>query len=186
MSVKQRMTAEDLIEMPDAPGKRYELVKGLLIEMGGTGVLHGYLVELILRLIGAYSREHRLGLVFADNVGYVITHDPDTVRIPDVSFVARARIPEGRLPRGYWPFAPDLAVEIVSPGDSATELRAKVRQYLEAGTRLVWVVWPDEESVTVYPIEDPPAEIGPDGDLDGGEVLPGFHVPVSELFRQEY
>jgi len=186
MSVKQLTTAEDLIEMPDAPGKFQELVRGEVIELPGVGARHGYIGGLIHDYLKAYARERKLGLVFVGAVGYIMARDPDTVRIPDGSFVARERIPEGRLPRGYWPLAPDLAVEIVSPGDSATELRAKVHQYLEAGTRLVWVVWPDEETVTVYQTSDAPVESGPDGELHGGEVLPGFRVPVSELFRQEY
>ncbi len=115
---------------------------GELVEVPPAGALHGLIVRVFLRLLDPFVLARDLGEVFGDGVGYIIRRDPDVVRIPDASFVSRARIPAGGVPRGFWPFAPDLAVEIVSPGDSATELRAKVREYLDAGTRLVWVVWP--------------------------------------------
>ncbi len=182
MSVKQLLTAEELWAMPEAPGKRYELVRGELVEVPPAGALHGLIAGLIYRLLAAFD-EQGLGYAFPDGVGYIIRRDPDVVRIPDASFVSRGRIPAGGVPKGFWPFAPDLAVEIVSPGDTATELRAKVREYLDAGTRLVWVAWPDERAVTVYGPAGEVRELGPDDALDGADVLPGFRVRVAELFR---
>ncbi len=197
MSVKQVLTAEQLWARPETPGERYELVGGELIEVLPAGALHGLIVRVFLRLLDPYGLIVRvflrlldpfvlardLGEVFADGVGYIIRRDPDIVRIPDASFVSRGRIPAGGVPKGFWPFAPDLAVEIVSPGDTATELRAKVREYLDAGTRLVWVAWPDERAVTVYGPAGEVRELGPDDALDGADVLPGFRVRVAELFR---
>jgi Uma2 family endonuclease len=183
MSVKQLMTAEQLWEMPEAPGRRYELVKGELVEVPGAGGLHGAIALLIGSLLSAFVRPRRLGIVGGDGTGYILARDPDELRIPDVSFVSRARIPEGGVPRGCWPLAPDLAVEIVPPGNAATEIRRKVREYLDAGTRLVWVVWPDDRAVTVHAADGAARDLGAEDELDGGDVLPGFRVRVAELFE---
>ncbi len=185
MSVKQLLTAEQLWAMPEAPGKRYELVKGELVEVPGAGGLHGFIAGLIYRLIAAFDEqrdEQRLGYAFPDGVGYIIGRDPDVVRIPDVSFVSRARLPTGGIPEGFIPFAQDLAVEIVSPGDRAEDVYGKVREYLTAGARLVWVVWPRHRAVTVYTANGEVRELREGDELDGGAVLPGFRVRVAELF----
>ncbi|MDQ3328581.1 MAG: Uma2 family endonuclease [Chloroflexota bacterium] len=182
MTVKQRMTAEDLWEMPETPGKRFELVRGELVEVPGAGGEHGVIVRVCMRLLDPYAVAHDLGEVFADGVGYTIHHDPDVVRIPDVSFVAKARVPQTGVPMGFWPFAPDLAVEIVSPTDRAEDVHSKVLEYLEAGTRLVWVLWPRDQRVTVYTSAAAAYELDADGVLDGGDVLPGFRAEVSEMF----
>jgi Uma2 family endonuclease len=183
MDVKQLVTAEELLALPEVAGTRYELVDGELVAVPGASPLHGLLVELVLRLIGAYAREQDRGLAFADGTAYLLRRGPDRVRIPDVSFVAWARVPiEGVPDEGFWPFAPDLAVEIVSPGDRASDVHSKVDEYLAAGTRLVWVLWPQGQSVTARAAGGQPRELGPDDELDGGEVLPGFRIRVRELF----
>ncbi len=184
MTVKQRLTAEELWTMPEVPGKRFELVEGELIEMPGTGALHGFIVKSILLLLDAYVKRQRLGIVLGDGISYILSRDPDIVRIPDVSFVCRSRIPDGGPPEGYWPFSPDLAVEIVSPNDRFSDVQAKVREYLAAGTRLVWVVWPEGRSVIVHRA-DCVVELGPEDVLSGADVLPGFEVQVGQLFEQE-
>ncbi len=186
MKATDLLTAADVWNLPEVPGVRYELDRGELVEVPGAGWLHSYLVSLLSDLLTAFVREHRLGLVFPDGLGYVLANDPDILRIPDVSFIARERIPKGGLPQGYCPIPPDLAVEIVSPGDAATELRKKVREYLDAGVKLVWVLWPEERAVTVYPAGAAPQELGPEDELSGGGVLPGFGVQVARLFEQEY
>lgn len=186
MSIRQLMTVEQLWELPEQPGLRYELAEGELVEVVGSTALHAFIAALIYDLIRAYARPRRLGIAFPDGTSYLLARDPDVLRIPDVSFIARARIPETGIPRTYWPFAPDLAVEVVSSGDTATELRRQVREYLEAGTKLVWVVWPDDRAVTAYAAGGKPTELGADDELSGGEVLPGFGVRVSQLFEVEY
>lgn len=182
MSVTQLLTAEQLWALPGVPGKRYELVGGELVEVPGAGGLHGLLVKVFLRLLDPFVLAHRLGEVFADGVGYIIARGPDVVRIPDVSFIARERLPAGGIPEGFIPGAPDLAVEIVSPGDRAEEVYGKVREYLDAGARLVWVVWPRHRTVTVYTPDGQVRERREGDELDGGDVLPGFQVRVAELF----
>lgn len=182
MTVKQRMTAQELWEMPEIPGKRFELVRGELVELPGAGAEHGVIVRVCMRLLDSYAVAHNLGEVFANGVGYSIHRDPDVVRIPDVSFVSKARVPETGVPTGFWPFAPDLAVEVVSPTDRAEDVHGKVLEYLEAGTQLVWVLWPRDRRVTVYTSAAAGYELGPDAVLDGGDVLPGYQSMVSEMF----
>ena len=137
MSVKQLLTAEQLWELPEAPGKRHELVKGELVEVPGAGALHGLIAGLIYRLLAGFVDEQGLGYAFGYGVGYILGRDPDLVRIPDASYVARERVPRSGIPEGFWPIAPDLAVEVVSPHDRAEDIHGKVREYLAAGTRLV-------------------------------------------------
>ena len=182
MSVKQLLTAEQLWAMPEVPGKRFELVKGELVEVPPAGGLHALIVKVFLRLLDPFVLARNLGEVFADGLGYIIGRNPDIVRVPDVSFVSRARLPAGGIPEGFIPFAPDLAVEIVSPGDRAEEVYGKVREYLAAAARLVWVVWPRHRAVTVYTANGEVRELREGDELDGGAVLPGFRVRVAELF----
>lgn len=182
MVTKQAVTAEQFCEMPEVPGKRFELVRGELIEMPGAGVLHSVIAALVYRLIFAYAEERHLGMAFPDGLGYILRRGPDIVRIPDASFVSNKRFSEGDLPSGFCEGAPDLAVEVVSPYDMAEDVHDKVHEYLAMGTRLVWVVWPKSHTVSVYTVDEVSRELTSEDQLDGGEVLPGFRVRVAELF----
>ncbi len=182
MEVKQLVTAEELWALPERPGVRYELVEGELIEVPGAGLLHNLIVGLFYRLLDDFARGRDLGLVFTDGTAYVLRRNPDVVRIPDVSFVSWGRLPATGVPEGFGPFAPDLAVEVVSPNDRAEDVHDKAREYLAAGTRLVWVLWTKRQSVTAHTPDGVAREFGPDDELDGGEVLPGFRARVAELF----
>ncbi|HET7034174.1 MAG TPA: Uma2 family endonuclease [Thermomicrobiaceae bacterium] len=177
------ITAEELWALPEQPGVRYELAEGVLVEVPGAGAVHNLIAALVYRLMYAVAQGGNLGLVFTDGVGYILGRDPDIVRIPDVSFVARERIPEGGIPEGFWPGAPDLAVEIVSPNDLAQDVVDKVHEYLEAGTRMVWVLWPRRTLVMVYQQGGQLRELGPNDELSGGEVLPGLTARVASLFE---
>lgn len=182
MNVKQRMTAEDVWDLPERDGMIYEMIDGELREVPGATVLHGLIVAVVFELIKGFARQHDLGLVLPDGVGYVLRRDPDQLRIPDVSFVAWDEVPDEGIPEAFWEGAPTLAVEIISPNDRAVDIHDKVRAYLTAGTRLVWVLWPQQTSVTVYD-PDGQRELGPDDELGGGDVLPGFRVRVGDLFE---
>jgi Uma2 family endonuclease len=183
MSVKQLVTAEELWNMPDPPGKRLELVDGEVVEVSPTTMLHGVIVTTLARLIDDCVQSRNLGFVGTGDVGFVLRRDPDLVRAPDVSFVAWESVPESGLPeRGFWEGPPTLAIEVVSPDDRATDIHAKVQQFLEAGTRLVWIAWPDQRSVTVYDATGGVRELGSEARLDGGDVLPGFTTTVGDLF----
>jgi Uma2 family endonuclease len=185
MVTKQLLTAEEVWALPELPGVRYELVEGEVIEVPGASVLHSLIAALVYSLLRDTVRAGKLGFAFPDGVGYLIHRHPDTLRIPNASFISWARIPERKVPDGFWPVAPDLAAEVVSPFDRADEVHNKVHEYLEAGTQLVWVLWPRRQSVTVYDGDGLMRELAPDQYLDGGTILPGFNVQVAELFAVE-
>lgn len=176
------LTAEEFWELPEVEGKQYELVEGVVIEMAGPGYEHSLIVEAIGDLLKGFTRGKRLGYVTRDNTMFILQRSPDTVRGPDVSFVLRERVEAVGIPKRHFPAAPDLAVEVASPHDRARELHSKAGNYLAAGVRLVWLVWPDTQTVTVYSPDDEPREYGADDTLDGSDVLPGFIVTVRDLF----
>jgi Uma2 family endonuclease len=177
---KRPMTAEALERLPRDPLNRYELVRGELVRMTPVGGEHGKVaLEFAARLL-AHVKARRLGEVMVE-VGYRLTTDPDTVRATDVSFVATDRLPPGGLPRGFIPGPPDLAVEVISPEDSASEVDATVQEYLAHGVRLVLVVQPRTRTVTAYR-PDGNARVLRSGDsIEGQDVLPGVSLPVDEI-----
>lgn len=182
MSTKQRITAEELWEMPEVPGKRLELVDGEVVEAARAGELHMAIVVLLFKLLDRFVEQHDLGIVRPDGLAYVLRRAPDQIRIPDVSFVAWDSVPEGDVSDRFWEGAPTLAIEVVSPNDRAVDIHQRVQDYLDAGSRQVWVLWPQTRSVSVYRPDADTRELGPDHLLDGGDVLPGFDARVGDLF----
>jgi Uma2 family endonuclease len=183
MSVKQRITAEQLMELPEVPGKRFELVNGELVEMSPAGAEHTGIMFKLAQRLDTFVSQHDLGVVLPEGLGFVLRREPDLVREPDVSFVVAARVPDEGLPKGYWDGPPTLAIEVVSPNDRADDIQERVQDYLEAGSKQVWVLWPRRRSVTVYSPDGTTPELGPDATLDGGDILPGFRVTVGDLFE---
>jgi Uma2 family endonuclease len=177
----QRSTASELFGMPD-DGFRYELVKGELRRMSPSGWRHGVVVVNVTLLLGQYVKTTKLGVCCGAETGFKIASDPDTVRAPDLGFVSRERIPGGGVPKTFWPGAPDLAVEVLSPGDTRREVDEKVADWLEAGARAVWVVNPKRLSVSVYRSMTDVTRLSEGDELDGGDVVPGFRCKVSEIF----
>ena len=175
------MTAEELIELP-ADDYKYELVEGELIRMPPTGGEHGKLTARLARLLDEYVEAYDLGIVCGAEAGFILRRTPDTVRAPDASFIAKDRIPATGVPKTYWPFAPDLAVEVVSPSDRFDEVQTKVADYLAAGTRLVWVVHPTTRTVFVYRSAHNVQALGEQDELNGEDVLTGFRCPVRRVF----
>ena len=175
------VTADELFMMPD-DGFRYELVKGELRRMPPAGSEHGAVIMNIGTPLDQFVKAHGLGVVFGAEMGFKIASDPDTVRAPDLAFIRRERIPPGGLPRGFWPGAPDLAVEVISPGDTYTEVEEKVNDWLSAGTRMVLVLNPRTRMVTVYTSPTDVVRLTESDTLDGGEVLPGFTCRMAALF----
>ncbi|MCC6612918.1 MAG: Uma2 family endonuclease [Anaerolineae bacterium] len=180
-------TAEDLWELshlPEYVDMRLELREGELIVMAPSSWQHGVASSKFLRLIGDFVETHHLGLTTGAETGYILHKNPDgrdTVRAPDIGFVAAARVPDALPESGYVPFAPDLAVEIVSPNDKAHEVQDKVSEYLQFGTRLVWVAYPMSKMLVVHTPSGSNTLREADV-LDGGDVLPGFRASVRELF----
>lgn len=175
------MTAEELLELPD-DHLRHELVRGELTTMPPAGYPHGKVALHTGALIDAFVHEHHLGAAFAAETGFTLGRNPDTVRAPDVAFIATARIPAPEDARGFVEIAPDLVVEVLSPDDRPGAVAEKVLEWLEAGCRQVWVLDPQLRRVVVHLPDGLSRTLGEDDELDGGDVLPGFRVPVAELF----
>lgn len=181
MSVTTPITAEQLLEMP-SNGKRTELVAGEVRMMSPAGWRHGQIASKMNLLIAQHVHAHDLGVVFGAETGFLIERNPDTVRAPDVAFIAKEHLPEADPAEAFWPGAPDLAVEVLSPHDTTGEVDEKIAAWLAAGSALVWVVDPHLRSITVYrSLQD--AELLTAGQqLDGGQLLPGFRCKVNEIF----
>lgn len=180
------MNADEFWELPDRPDIRLELVDGEVVEVQGKSMLQASIIGCIFTIIHAFARQHKLGRAFVGGPSYLLLSDPDTLRIPDVSFIPRERMPEGRPTTTYMTVPPGLVVEVVSPSNSALELRRRTRDYLAAGVDVVWVVWPEEQSVSVYLGSMTPLELTADDTLDGGDLLPGFSAKVAELFNIDW
>lgn len=179
-NVKELLTADDFWQM-GSQGDNFELVRGELIEMTPPGGIHGSAaVNLGSLLLGFVKQEH-LGFVMTET-GYKLASNPDTIRGPDISFLSAAKIPAGGLPEGYIDGPPDLAAEIVSPGDTASEIQDKVQDYLASGTQLVWVVYPQQRLVIVYHPDGTAQTLRETDTLSGEPVLPGFFCQVADIF----
>jgi Uma2 family endonuclease len=174
------VTADELLMMPHR-GVRRELVRGEVREMAPPGEEHAESTTELVRLLGNHVRAHGLGKVYVE-LGFRLASDPDTVLIPDVSFVRADRIVAGPPNRGYRSGAPDLAVEVLSPNDSAEEVEEKVFLWLLAGCRMVVVANPRIRSATVYRSFKDVTVLSQDETLDGGDVVPGWTLPLRELF----
>ncbi len=181
-SQKTTLTADQLLCLPD-DGYRYELVKGELSKVPFGGALHGAVAARIGNVLLDYVKRDRLGVVLAAGTGFWTERNPDTVRAPDAAFIPNERIPEGGLPAGFFEGPPDIAVEVVSPSDTAVEVQAKVEEWLQTGVRLVWVVYPEPRSVTVFRSRTDVRMLTLTDELTGDDVLPGFTCNVQELFQ---
>ena|SRR5882762_481062 len=173
------LTAHDL-ERLNLPHKRTELVRGVLVVREPAGYRHGEVAARLSNLLMNHVNAHDLGRVLAAETGFKLAANPDTVRAPDVAFIARDRVPDPP-PAGYAALAPDLVVEVLSPDDRPGEVLAKVADWLSAGTRLVWVVDPARRSARVYRGDGSESFAALDGALDGEDVVPGFACRLSEV-----
>ena len=179
MSPPALLTADELQHVY-VPDKRVELVRGLLVVRELPGMRHARVAMDLALALGAHVRAAALGRVYAE-AGFKLASNPDTVRGPDVAFIRRDRIPDPE-PTGFAHFAPDLVVEVISPGDRAGEVLAKVADWISAGTRVVWVLDPARRVARVYRADGTEQILTADESLDGGDVVPGFSCPVGEIF----
>ena len=175
------MTADEFWSLP-GDGKRRSLVRGEVVEEMPPGGLHGLVASEVLVRLHAWSRNGPEGRVGVES-GLVLSRDPATVRGPDVLYVRPDHVPEIGVPEAFWNVAPDLAVEVVSPGEEAADVREKVRDYLAAGTPLVWVVYPRTREVMVHTPDGLARTYGEGDVLEGFEVLPEFTCAVTDLFE---
>jgi Uma2 family endonuclease len=177
------VTADELLGMPDPPsGGRYELVRGRLIEVSPPSTRSNEVAGELIRRLGNHIREYKRGRFGGSEGGFLLSSNPDTVRAPDVWLVRAERVSSGRMPDRFFAGAPDLVVEVLSPTDRTGDIWQRVGQYLDAGSHLVWVIDPNTEAAAAFPADGFPIIIGSDGTLDGGDVVPGFVLPLRELF----
>jgi Uma2 family endonuclease len=175
------VTADDLLRMPD-DGFRYELVRGELRKMCPAGNEHGRVAMKFSWRLAQHVEANDLGEVYAAETGFLISSEPDTVRAPDVSFVRKERIPEVGRTKGYSKGAPDLAVEVVSPGDTHAEVEEKAIDWLMAGTAMVLTFNPNKRTVTVYRSLKDIVILDENAILDLGDVVHDFKVAIKDIF----
>lgn len=180
-TARKLMTADELLAMPRVDGRKYELIRGVLVEKVPTGHPHSIVVVMIATVLNLFIGPRNCGVVVAGEPGYLLEIGPDTVRAPDVAWIASGRVPEGT--QGFPKLAPDLAVEVKSPGNSYPALRRKAEMWLSFGSRQVWMADPAHTTVTLYFPGAAPVVLGEDDTIDGGDLLPGFTAPVWSLFR---
>lgn len=173
----QPMTAEELFLMPKDEC-RYELVRGEIKKMAPAGFEHGVVIAKLTLRLAQYVEKNNLGVVCGAETGFHIATDPDTVRAPDIGFVSQEHLSRTGMTKKFFPGAPNLAVEVVSPGDTVDE----IDEWLTAGASAVWVVNPKRRGVTVYRSPQEMIILGEDDELDGHDVVPGFRCRVSEIF----
>jgi len=183
VSISSPVTADQLLRMPD-DGYRYELVAGELRRMTPAGWKHGAVGGRLQGWLASHIEQQDLGRIFLAETGFLISRDPDTVRAPDIAFIRKDHLPGKDPQEAFWPGAPDLAVEVISPGDTTGELDDKVRAWIDAGAMTVWVVSPKWQNVTVYRSLTDIKILNEDDELDGQDAVPGFRRRVGDIFAK--
>ena len=176
------LTDEQFMSLPE-DSNCYEYVDGELVIVANSGLEHGYLAVTLSCFLTIFVRNHKLGVTCDSSTAFKMK--TGNKRSPDLAFIAKERL-QGlkRLPKGFFEGAPDLAVEIISPNNTFEEIHNKLVDYFENGTRLVWVILPDEECVLVYRKPKPSKLLQLEDGLDGEDVIPNFNLPLSELFQE--
>ena len=179
---RKLLTAEDLLEM-HSKGIKGELIRGVFCETVATGIEHGEIAGNFIIGIGTFVKSRRLGRVFGSDSGIRLERGPDTVREPDVGFISAEKIPLGTRVPGYSEVTPDLVIEIKSPSDSVREMNDRAHMWLRHGVGMAVVTYPDTRTLDVYRHDGPTVTLTEDDILDGAPVLPGFTLPVREVFE---
>jgi Uma2 family endonuclease len=180
MAVARLYTVQDLEQSP--PEGEWELIDGELVPMTPSSLESSSLGHRIGRIVGNFVDAHDLGMMTGADGGYVLFPDRETLRVPDVGFIRKDRVPPVAERSRFARLAPDLVVEVLSPSDRMVDALSKVAMYLQAGVRLVWLIDPDSKTITVFRPDAAPRTMGLGDTLDGGDVLPDFGVPVAEIF----
>ena len=182
LAKSKALTDEQFMSLPE-DSNCYEYVDGELVIVANSGLEHGYLAVTLSCFLTIFVRTHKLGVTCDSSTAFKMK--TGNKRAPDLAFIAKERL-QGlkRLPKGFFDGAPDLAVEIISPNNTFEEIHNKLVEYFENGTRLVWVILPDEECVLVYHKPKPSKLLQLEDSLDGEDVIPNFNLPLSELFQE--
>lgn len=175
-------TDEEFMALPDN-GDRYEIVDGELKIVGNSGMQHGYIASFLGGKLVIHAHDRKLGIVCDSSTAFKM--NSGNKRSPDISFVSKDRL-KGlkKLPKGFFDGAPDLAVKVISPSNTFEEIHQKLVEYFESGSRIVWVINPDEESVVVYRGVTPDRLLKKTDFLEGEEVVEGFRCAIAELFTE--
>lgn len=160
--------------------ENHELVEGELIPVMPAGFLHGIVTQELADRLSSFVREHNLGFVVAAETGFILSER--TVRGADAAFISNEKIAEYGIPEGFFPTAPDIAVETASPGNSSEEFLTKVDEYIRGGSRLVWILHPKRRIVFVYRPNNIIYVLRENDILDGEDVLPNFRLSLTEIF----
>jgi Uma2 family endonuclease len=182
MATTRLLTAED-VERMGAAGERMELIDGVLREKEGVSQRHGEIELQISVPLYSHVIKGGLGRVYPSDTQFIVLRDPEKILIPDVAFVRAERLPPEDERWHIAPFAPDLAVEVVSPNDRFDHVIEKIELYQRAGVPLIWLVQPRRRAVEVHVLGQPPRLLREGDVLDGGDVVPGFRLPVADIFR---
>jgi Uma2 family endonuclease len=172
------LTLEDFARLP-ADGARHEINAGELITLPPAKSLHTLIALAVLEALQGYLKQHPIGRALPE-AGYILSHDPLTIRQPDVSVLSKERI-RATAADNYFEGAPDLAVEIVSPSDSAEDLEIKINQYLQCGAKQVWIAYPKTRKIHVFSAGNAGAILDENETLEGGDLLPGFSTKIADL-----
>jgi Uma2 family endonuclease len=178
----QLVTAEELLTISDTEC-RHELVAGEVRKRNFHGWRHGAIAHNVVSLVGLHVVENQVGLGFAGGTGFVLHRNPDTVLAPDYAFVANENKSKGTIDDGYWPCAPDLAVEVLEPSDTAAEVSERVNEWLRSGSAAVWIVDPKLRTVTIYGPTTSAQVVPGDEILIGDPIVPGFFCQVDKFFQ---
>ena len=175
------MTAEELLRLPRGQF-RYELINGELKRMSPTGHEHGRITLRLTVPLAQHVKANRLGEVYAAETGFRLRTHPDTVRSPDIAFICQQRVDKVGASPGYWPGAPDLAVEVLSPDERTPQVTSKVSEWLTAGATQVWFVSPKLRTITVHRSLTDVTVLSEKDTLEGEDLLPNFRLAVAEVF----
>ena len=182
MSTVAAVTADQLLQ-PPYQGRRCELIHGEVTMMSPAGWKHGEIVSTLHCLLASHIEKHKLGKTFCAETGFLLARDPDTVRAPDFAFISNASLPASAPEEAFWPGAPDLAVEVLSPDDRTGYVSKKIRLWLSAGAIEVWIVDPQLQSVTIHRSATDISVYAVDQNLVGDALLlPEFSCTVAEIF----
>jgi Uma2 family endonuclease len=177
---KKLLTAEEFFLLPDPDdGSQQELVRGEVVTMPPPGGMHGVACLRVARRIGNFVEDNNLGTVTSNDTGFITERSPDSVRGPDVAYWSKDRLP--MVPVGYIEIAPDMLVEVLSPSNTSKQIRAKLKEYFATGVWLVWVIAPEDRTLTIYRTPDEGRVLHETATVSGEDVLPEFTCRVSDL-----
>ncbi len=180
VTTNKLLTAEEFFLLPSPPdGSQQELVRGEVITMPPPGGMHGVCCNKAGRRIGNFVEDHQLGTVTSSDTGFITERSPDSVRGPDIAYWSKERLRE--VPVGYFEVAPDLLVEVLSPSNTSKQIRSRLREYFARGVRMVWVIAPEDRTLTIYRTLDEARLLHETATVTGDDVLPGFTCLVSDL-----